>query len=90
MLWKLFLVIKLELAPEWNKDINLDISPSALLACLSLFKVCKDSELSPMEKLLHDMAKPKDELEGKLFELTASVRFGLTKLSSCLQIYPQL
>ncbi|KAJ8263019.1 hypothetical protein COCON_G00154760 [Conger conger] len=52
-------------------------------------EVCEDCELSPLERILRDMAKPKNELEEKLFELTASVRFGLAEPSSFPQIYPQ-
>lgn len=53
-------------------------------------EVCEHSELSPMEKVLSDMARPKNDLEGMLFELTASIRFGLTKPPSDPQFDPQL
>ncbi|KAJ8285348.1 hypothetical protein GJAV_G00025820 [Gymnothorax javanicus] len=59
----------------WLENISLQVSEA--------------SELSPLEKLLHDMAKPENELEGKLFEFTASVKFGLAEPSSDPLIYPQ-
>ncbi|KAG5841105.1 hypothetical protein ANANG_G00196070 [Anguilla anguilla] len=53
-------------------------------------EVCENSELSPMEKVLSDMARPKNDLEGMLFELTAYIRFGLTEPPIYPQFDPQL
>ncbi|KAI1900383.1 hypothetical protein AGOR_G00049390 [Albula goreensis] len=47
-------------------------------------QVPEDKELSPLEQVLHDMAEPKTDAEGKLFELTAAIKFSLLDQSSCL------
>ncbi|GAA6069434.1 uncharacterized [Tachysurus ichikawai] len=67
----------------------MEFTDEELMWLLDISSEVPDGNLTPVEEFWYELAKPMTSDEAKLFQLLATIRFGLTDSSTMFHNVPQ-